>query len=379
MWKSIQIRGSRIPGAGICDKGPANAKKNHPTGILAVSILVLATAIGGGCATHPEPRLALAESSALAQGEREQDCSQRPRPRPESRLGILSWNIHSPPLTEGVAERLQAIGTEVLCARPDVVLLQEVFSADDVESLIELLGFTYQRLPLEEPEEQYKTLPGLGPIVRRGGLYAFVRRDSAWNNADLHTAFYPFEAEGPDWKIYQGDGYADKGIQLLRFRANGEQIAILNTHLQAQYGPSSYDRVRRDQLVEVRALAGSLEDNHVVIAAGDFNTHASFECAAADDQTESDRITLPGFTDPVFKQIRDDWEILVEPFFCDYPNGTHLSANPEYPGDSETWIDFYLTPKATRNLTVEHFELIENDGPDDPYSDHHGLLIWLEF
>ena len=376
-WK-LAIDG-RCSGAGSGGSGTRSGGKTTIVRMGLILLLVCAMAFIGGCSKNPESRLARAESQALANGERKQDCSTREGMRPEARLGMLSWNIHAPPFTDGVSGRLRSISMEVLCTRPDIVLLQEVFSPDDVESLINLLGFAYQRLPLEEPGNQYKAFLSLGPVVRRGGLYAFLRRDSAWNSGAVQTEFYPFEAAAPGWKIYQGDGYADKGVQVLRLQSDGDRIVILNTHLQAQYGPSSYVPVRRDQLVELRTLARSIDDEHIVIAAGDFNTHAAFECEFVDDAAQSRKKTFPGFTDPVFARLRTDWENLVEPFFCKYPNGTHVSPSPEYPGDSGTWIDFYLAQKNTRKLVVKSFELIENDGPDEPYSDHHGLLIWLEF
>ena len=54
-------------------------------------------------------------------------------PEAQSDISLVSWNLHGPPNTSDMAERLMKVADKVLSLEPDVALFQEVWFERDAE------------------------------------------------------------------------------------------------------------------------------------------------------------------------------------------------------------------------------------------------------
>jgi len=253
-------------------------------------------------------------------------------------ISLVSWNLHGVPGAPRREERMQRVAAEIARRAPDLVLLQEVWLPGDEERLVAGLAPAYRELPW--PHKSW--------LFRESGLMALLRDGSAWRLAA--TRFSEFRAEAPDWKLWEGDGFGDKGVQQLTLKSDGLVLSVLNTHLQAVYGEAKYAEVRAQQLDQLAELARAVAPSGAVVGAGDLNTrvgsplHASGIAAHWIDLTAELRRSCDCGT-----AVRDD-------------------------GRANVWIDYLLAfREAGLRVRAETVELLANAGPDDPFSDHNGF------
>jgi endonuclease/exonuclease/phosphatase family metal-dependent hydrolase len=251
----------------------------------------------------------------------------------------VSWNVHGTPDAPRLGERLRAIARVVSARKPDLVLLQEVWRRRDAQAFEERLARKgYAVVPV----------PAGGVLMRGSGLLGFVRARAGWRASQ--PRFHEFAAEAPDWKLWEGDGLGDKGVQGFTLSRDDFTCEVLNTHLQAAYEPGGYAEVRRAQLAELRALAEAPEGRPVLVA-GDLNTTpdepAWQEVGALRDLTASAREAC----------------------------GCGTSVQPE---ESARWLDHLLAKLPDGWDVAAEVSLLRSQRPDVPYSDHHGLDAVLE-
>jgi endonuclease/exonuclease/phosphatase family metal-dependent hydrolase len=302
----------------------------------AAAILVLivqgcASVGGSGCADAPD---------AVA------------REAPGGSLSLVSWNVHGLPFDASFERRLGSIAAEIQRRRPDVVLLQEAWLESDAGRFACALRAHYERVP--EAEGVRAGL--LAPFGhRRGGLLALVRRDSAWRLEPAKPTFEEFAAGAPWYRLDELDGIAGKGVQSFALGDGTRRIAVVNTHLQAQYPArgNRYEAERLSQIEQLVAHARKASGADVLLVAGDLNTledekaHFGAIAAELDDLTAPLRASCGG---------------------C----GTFISRE----GTEAWWIDYVLARPAPGQRIRAEVERIRNRGRDEPYSDHHGL--WLQ-
>jgi endonuclease/exonuclease/phosphatase family metal-dependent hydrolase len=241
------------------------------------------------------------------------------------RIHLISWNVHGPGPAPRVIPRMRAVAKELARRSPDLALLQEVWTPAQADLIGATLKSRYTRID---------TPPG-GGLGRTAGLLAFVSRASGWR-VTRHR-FEPFSQSAPSWKVWEGDALGRKGLLQLELRRNGEQLVVVNTHLQASYSPGGYTEVRRAQLAQLSRATRSVAAGVPVLVAGDLNIGAS---------------------EPLYPEIERD--------FVD------LSAG------SGAWIDYVLLrrdPAWSASSTVER---IVSTRSDHPYSDHQGLDVAVE-
>ena len=252
----------------------------------------------------------------------------------ETRLRLVSWNVHGTPDAPRIGERMGAIARAVAARKPDLVLLQEVWRKGDA---------AYFEKRLVRRGYASVTLPEAGMLLRTGGLLAFVRSQAGWRASE--PSFHEFRAEGPDWKVWEADGLGDKGVQGFTLSREGLSCRVLHTHLQAAYQPGGYAEVRRAQLAELRALAEGVAGMPVLVV-GDLNT-------TPDEAAWQEVAGLRDLTAAARAACR-----------C----GTSLQ--PEEPSQ---WLD-HLLARVPAGFTLESaVSLLRSQRPDVPYSDHHGL------
>lgn len=250
-------------------------------------------------------------------------------------LRLVSWNAHGAPGAPRREERMARISRAVAERQPDVVLLQEVWRQRDAEAVIAALEPAgYQAV--EAPEASRWP-------VRTSGLLSFVRAAAGWRAEQVR--FHEFHAEAGDWKLWEGDGFADKGALAFALGGGAVELAIWNTHLQAAYEPGGYAEVRRAQLAELRLMIEKSRER-VALLAGDLNTTPD-EAALGE---------LGGFRE------------LSAAARASCACGTAVHEPP-----SAEWLD-YLFARSTAGWRIEaDVSLLRSVAPDEPYSDHHGL------
>ena len=259
-------------------------------------------------------------------------------------LRVLSWNVHATPVASNKAERLDRAARRILEEMPDAALLQEVWGREDARRVMRSLESDYRAVDV----------PKNGFFLRPSGLLTFVRREG-W--AVRASSFHEFEAVGSAWwKPWEGDSYSGKGCQRIDLERGGVGIALINTHLQAEYGVddrSRYVDVRASQLEELRRFVESVPLALPVIAAGDLNTRPS---------------------EHPYASLVEFWRDLGEEHRRGCRCGTHFLEN-EREGD---WIDYILARRGGDwNVEVTAFARIESTSLDVPFSDHHGLVASL--
>jgi len=252
----------------------------------------------------------------------------------QTRLRLVSWNVHGVPSAPRIAERLSAIARAIAARKPDLVLLQEVWRHRDAAALEKRLrrdGYTVVGIPTG------------GIVMRTSGLLAFLRTAAGWRAEAEH--FHEFEAEASDWKLWEGDGFGDKGVQSFTLARDGFALQVLNTHLQADYTPGGYAEVRRSQLAELRELAEARLTRPLLLA-GDLNTTPD---------------------EPAFEQLHGFLDLgarLRESCGC----GTSVE-----PDAAPRWID-HLLARVPDGWRIEaEVSLLRSQRKDVPYSDHQGL------
>ena len=239
--------------------------------------------------------------------------------------------------------RLRNVAGKIREQQPDLVLCQELWAHAYARRLAMLLAGDYR----------LATATGCGRPWPCGGLAVLVRVRSGWV-ASLPT-FVPYEASAPWWHLNEWDGIAKKGMLLLNLARGDESLAVVDTHMQTSYARHGryYAKVRRRQLAQLSSMLATVFSDRPTILGGDFNTAAtdarglyqSWVAPLGDDRTAPFRVTCPTCS-------------------------THHGAL------TPRWIDYLITRNLAATPTLER---IMNDGVDQPFSDHDGLLLRLDY
>jgi endonuclease/exonuclease/phosphatase family metal-dependent hydrolase len=172
------------------------------------------------------------------------------------RLRVLSWNVWGlPAVSPDLEERIRALPDAMAALAPDVILLQEVWEAEDGVSLARDL----RRRGYPHSEHLVRTPAG------KTGLFIASRRKLSL------AEFRPFTIGRMPHSLWHLDWMASKGIARWVVQTELGEVALAGTHLQAQYETDTYDAERLSQAVEV-GLMNRREPDRPLILAGDFNS-----------------------------------------------------------------------------------------------------------
>lgn len=230
---------------------------------------------------------------------------------------------------------------------PDVILLQEIWTAKALKVFQHALG------------EGYAVLTGEHGHGRHcGGLLTLIKK-TTWSVTGA-PQFTQYQAQGPAWRFWEGDGLMKKGALAVVAKSfvTGREVRFVNTHLQSQYGyfrnaagelraRLAYVPERIAQLRQLERL--SEDDDRLVIIGGDFNT----------EPYEWSTLHLPA-----------TWQDLTTPL--------RLAGEPASYIDKTgpmAWYDYVFAQSPAKGHLDAEARLIRNSAADDPYSDHHGLVI----
>jgi endonuclease/exonuclease/phosphatase family metal-dependent hydrolase len=195
------------------------------------------------------------------------------------RLRVLSWNVWGlPAFSTNLAERMAALPDAIAKLDPDVVLLQEIWAESDGDRVRE-------------------------GLARRGYLHATHLAHTEHGMTGLFTAsklplkhvgFLPFASGRIGHSIWHLEWIASKGVGSFVLETPLGELAIQNTHLQAQYETDVYAAERLSQMSEIVQMhrANALP----LVLGGDFNTgseelprRALLDLVALSDTTPSPR------------------------------------------------------------------------------------------
>jgi endonuclease/exonuclease/phosphatase family metal-dependent hydrolase len=268
---------------------------------------------------------------------------------------VVTWNLHGVPIvTPGREERMNLAGNRLRRAQPepDVILLQEIFFPCDLKILKKRIGKSYFLVD-NVPRRAYP--PWFIPFLNLGGLFfhfrvaglaAFVHR--RWTVVD--SRFEEYRAQGPEFKIWEGDGYARKGIQRIDLLHNESRrpLTVFNTHTQSLRAELE---LRGMQISQLAASAYAVDDDVPVLIAGDFNVRPQ---------------------EPLYKVMTEDFrwiDLTATMEKCGERFGYEEGAR-ERVSRRRDYV-FALPSAHWRFGTRASF--ICNLTDDVPYSDHHGI------
>ena len=256
-------------------------------------------------------------------------------------LDLLSWNVHGPPFAPRRSARLAAVAGEIEQRAPELVLLQEIWFPGDAAWLATRLARHYDVID---------GAPRRWPL-RTGGLLALLRRNGSWAIDGRGVRFEHYRASAGRWRVWEGDGAAGKGVQVLELshRVSAQPLVVLHTHVQAQYDTLRHETARARQLGQLAALAGALDPVLPVLAAGDLNT-------GPDERVYGEHIA-------------PTWHDLTAA-----TRAGRADAQTQFEcGAEPLWIDYVLARRSPSWRVDVVLELVENSARDTPFSDHNGL------
>ena len=174
-------------------------------------------------------------------------------------LTVVTMNCLGLPVpVPGIRRRLQALGKALATSNADVVCLQEV-------------GRWRHLVHLRIDETTWPYAVAIDyPYAPKGGLVTLSRR------AIAEPVFTTFQERGRPVSLHTAERFQGKGILQTPMVAGARPVALLNTHLAANYSAqwthtNPYARVERAQLREIAAVVRAIPEDTLVIVAGDFN------------------------------------------------------------------------------------------------------------
>jgi endonuclease/exonuclease/phosphatase family metal-dependent hydrolase len=259
-------------------------------------------------------------------------------------LRLISWNLHALPfIGRNVEQRMRRAAGALIEHAPDVVLLQEIWTANALRVFERALGDSYAVLIGENGHGRHC-----------GGLLTLINK-TTWS-VEGRARFTPFDAQAPAWRFWEGDGLMKKGalVAIAKHVETSREARFVNTHLQSQYGyfhtadgalraRLAYLPERIAQLRQLELLAQ--DDGRLVMIGGDFNT----------EPHEWPALQLPS-----------SWQDLSAPLRLSGERATYIEKT-----GPTAWYDYVF---ASRPVEAEAL-LIRNSAVGYPYSDHHGLVI----
>ncbi len=273
-------------------------------------------------------------------------------------IRIVTWNVFLVPYLAD--KRTSRLSNVIACIKdldplPDVICLQEVFFPKHARAIKDALSSAYTVCDVATKKAYPPwfvpgaNVGGLFYSIRRSGLLTLVKKTWAVECIKLKH----FSSEAPDWKFWEGDGYADKGYlwSVLTHRETGRRIGVVNTHLQA-YG--AYEQVREKQIGQMAKHVAGISAVMPVVIAGDLNT------------TENE---------PLFQRVINKlhWRHISE----ESTNGCVGGVMTPLRGARA--VDHVFIADARRTSIQTRAVSICNRKKAKPYSNHDGVLVDITF
>ena len=175
-------------------------------------------------------------------------------------LKLVTFNIQATWVVgKNRPARMRAIAEYLGPLDPDVVGFQECLVPADRDLLI-----SEMKRQTRLQYNQYYPSGNVGSGVLISSAFPIKE---AW--------FHRYEAIGPAWKIWEGDGLAGKGMGLARLELPGSAgfVDFFDTHAQAGYGNADYKVMRRKEMAEAAQFINDARCGAAPgFVVGDFNS-----------------------------------------------------------------------------------------------------------
>ncbi len=263
-------------------------------------------------------------------------------------LRIASLNVWGLrwPFARDIAARMDAIALALPGLEADVITFQEVWTRE-VATVLREAG---TRAGLIHQFDAQALTGGSGLLVLS-------------RHPISQSRFERYLMGGLPERIRHADYWGGKGYTQLEISSRAGPIALINTHLHAQYAEAAYPSYRSHRMGQVVQLAFGLSRiSAPVVAAGDFNMREAWP--------EYRAFTgLTGMRDCAAER--------------EHRQPTNLDSNPYHAGRSEgdSRIDYVFAKDGVESsIDVISSKRIfdsdlEIDGHRASYSDHAGLLV----
>ena len=260
-------------------------------------------------------------------------------------LRVLTWNLHAIPfIAPQPTARLHNVAAKIREQQPDLVLLQEVWA------------HAYARLLARDLAGEYQVTAatGCGRPFPCGGLVVLVRVGSGW--VASAPTFVPYDATAPWYRLFEWDGLAKKGMLMVQLARGDASLAVLDTHLQTEYTRygRDYTAIRREQLEQLARTVTTTFGDRPAVVGGDLNTSPGERSGLYETQVAplgDDRTT----------------ELRIACGEC--------GTRPALPRPAR-WLDHVFTRGFSATSSAAR---IVNDGVHQPFSDHDGVLVRLDY
>lgn len=159
------------------------------------------------------------------------------------KVRVLSWNVWGLPwgLSKQREERIAAIGARLGELKLDLVLLQEVWVAEDGVAL----GKALAAAGLSHQVHESEGFLGSGLLIA-----------SRWPISG--SDYQAFELSGKLHKPWNGDAWTRKGFLELQLDTPLGRLVVVDTHLHASYGGGEYEPVQTAQALQLSSALGDL-------------------------------------------------------------------------------------------------------------------------
>ncbi|MCA9633032.1 MAG: endonuclease/exonuclease/phosphatase family protein [Myxococcales bacterium] len=173
-------------------------------------------------------------------------------------LRVVSWNVWGVPFVSDAREqRMRAIGPAIAKLRPNVVLLQELWSEGDAEVVIQALADAGLAYEIHGASARFAAFGSSGLLIAADRPLRGVSR------LDYELGRWPHTPYHLDW-------LSRKAALAATIDTPGGPLLLVNTHWQAAYRTGNYAPVRLAQSLELCEWLTERETSHLLLA-GDFN------------------------------------------------------------------------------------------------------------
>ncbi len=259
-------------------------------------------------------------------------------------IKVLSWNVFLRPgiLQDGQMERVEEIAGYLRNSGADVLVLQELFHS------------RARKVLKKELKDLYPYQTKKGPVSWLGipsGVVLFSKQPIV-REKRISFSF----AKG-------SDRLAKKGAIAVTIIKNEQRISIVGTHLQAGSDPQK-KRIRSSQIDQVSEFSKEIDQNEVLIYAGDFNVRKG-----------------SGMFKNLLAKLRSKKIKVAEKQMPIYT--ANFKDNGLYPAQGDpSWIDFILVRKSKgvkqKRLWTEE-PRGKNKRRSKRLSDHNPIISVVEY
>ncbi|MCB9587580.1 MAG: endonuclease/exonuclease/phosphatase family protein [Polyangiaceae bacterium] len=239
-------------------------------------------------------------------------------------MRVVSWNVWGVPFVSDAREaRMSSVGPALGALRPNVVLLQELWSEADAERVISDLAAAGLKHQVHDASARFAAYGCSGLLIAADRPLHEVAR------IDYELGRWPHTPYHLDW-------LSRKAALAVTIEVGDRRVQLVNTHWQAAYRTGNYAPVRLAQSIELADWLRERPAQHALVA-GDFNVEPGEHATDwLSDQLKLNEVTGGEGLDRIFTagmQIAEARQALSESVNLDDGQRMALSDHPAWVAD----------------------------------------------